>query len=214
MDDETNWGRAGDELLPTRKTLLSRLRNWDDQESWNEFFTTYWKLIYSTARKAGLSDAEAQDAVQETVVSVCKNMPGFRYDPKVGSFKSWLLQLTRWRIQDQVRKRFPGKVHASDEDRMPRPAVLESIPDPAGLNLAALWDEEWNKSLLEAAVERVKHRVDPKQFQLFDLYVLQKWPVQKIGSLLKVNRGRVYLAKHRISSLIKTEVRHLEERVY
>ncbi len=214
MEDETNWGRAGEELLPTRKTLLSRLRNWDDQESWNDFFATYWKLIYSTARKAGLSDAEAQDVVQETVVSVCKNMPEFKYDPKVGSFKSWLLQLTRWRIQDQVRKRFPGKVHASDQDRMPRPAMLESIPDPAGLNLAALWDEEWKKTLLEAAVERVKHRVDPKQFQLFDLYVLQKWPVQKIGSLLRVNRGRVYLAKHRISSLIKTEMRHLEERVY
>ena len=34
-----------DELLPTRWTLIERLKNWDDQESWRQFFDTYWKLI-------------------------------------------------------------------------------------------------------------------------------------------------------------------------
>ena len=32
--------------LPTRQTLLSRLKNWDDQSSWREFFNLYWRLIY------------------------------------------------------------------------------------------------------------------------------------------------------------------------
>ena len=49
-------------------TLLSRLKNADDHAGWQEFFDTYWKLIYGVARKAGLNDAEAQDAVQETVI--------------------------------------------------------------------------------------------------------------------------------------------------
>jgi hypothetical protein len=38
-----------DELLPTRWTLIERLKNWDDQESWRQFFDTYWKLIYGVA---------------------------------------------------------------------------------------------------------------------------------------------------------------------
>src|SRR6266498_1052034 len=94
-----------DELIPTRATLLQRLKDWQDRSSWQEFFDTYWKLIYGVARKAGLTDAEAQDVVQETLVSVAKHMPTFNYDPALGSFKAWLLNMTRWRMISQFRKR-------------------------------------------------------------------------------------------------------------
>src|SRR5437762_1787793 len=93
------------ELIPTRQSLLSRLKDWNDHESWRDFFETYWKLIYHTSIKAGLTDAEAQDVVQETVLSVCKSMRTFEYNAKDGSFKAYLLNLTQWRIKDQVRKR-------------------------------------------------------------------------------------------------------------
>src|SRR3954471_1118795 len=96
------------ELIPTRQSLLSRLKDWNDQESWKVFFDTYWKLIYNAAVKAGLTDAEAQDVVQETVLSVLKKMPGFDYSAEKGSFKGWLLRLTSWRIVDQLRKRQKG----------------------------------------------------------------------------------------------------------
>ena len=93
------------ELIPTRASLLSRIKDWEDRASWQDFFDTYWRLIYGIARKAGLSDAEAQDIVQETVISVAKNVEGFKYDPAVCSFKTWMLQLTRWRIINQLKKR-------------------------------------------------------------------------------------------------------------
>src|SRR5947209_4633003 len=94
-----------DELIRTRATLIDRLKSWQDQSSWQEFFDTYWKLIYGVARQAGLTDAEAQDVVQETMVAVAKHMPGFRYNAGIGSFKAWLLNMTRWRSIDQLRKR-------------------------------------------------------------------------------------------------------------
>src|SRR6266487_3769354 len=108
-----------DELLATRWTLIERLKNWDDQESWRQFFDTYWKLIYGVAIKSGLTHPEAQDVVQETVISVCKSMHNFKADPAYGSFKAWLLNLTRWRITDQFRKRRRG---VSAKDELPRTA--------------------------------------------------------------------------------------------
>ena len=54
-----------EEFIPTRTSLLGRLKNWDDQESWKEFFDTYWKMLYSVARRTGLSETDAQDVVQE-----------------------------------------------------------------------------------------------------------------------------------------------------
>src|SRR5438045_9395333 len=95
------------ELIPTRATLIEKLKNWQDQASWQEFFDIYWRLIYCVGRKAGLTEVEAQDVVQETLMSVAKHIPTFKYDPGLGSFKAWLLQMTRWRIVDQLRKRGP-----------------------------------------------------------------------------------------------------------
>ena len=205
---------ARDDLIPTRESLLSRLKDWEDRESWQDFFDTYWKLIYGMALKAGLTDAEAQDIVQETVISVARKIEGFKYDPAVCSFKSWMLQLTRWRIINQVKKRqretagVPGPA-GSHAGLNPH---LDDIPDPAGFELKAIWDEEWQKTLLAAALEKVKRQVDSAQFQIFDLYCVEKWPVQKVASTLGVSKGRVYLAKHRIGRLVQKEIKNLEAR--
>lgn len=99
--------RTNDEMTSTRASLIDRLKDWQDESSWRDFFNIYWKLIYGVARKAGLTDAEAQDVVQETLVSVAKHMPAFKYDPSIGSFRAWLLNMTRWRIINQFRKRQP-----------------------------------------------------------------------------------------------------------
>jgi len=198
------------ELIPTRQSLLSRLKDWNDQESWKVFFDTYWKLIYNAAVKAGLNDAEAQDVVQETVISVLKSMPSFEYNAEKGSFKTWLLRLTCWRVVDQLRKRQreisqrkPGTSTST------RTATVDRVADPVGLKLEATWNEEWEQNLMEAALERVKRKVDPKQYQVFDLCVVKEWPVARVARALKVNRGRVYLAKHRINNLIKQEISYL-----
>ena len=201
------------DLIPTRQSLLSRLKDWNDQESWKVFFETYWKLIYKAAIKAGLNDAEAQDVVQETVISVFKSMPGFEYDAKKGSFKGWLLQLTRWRIADQLRKRLPiGEYLERNTRTSTKTKEFEGILDPVSHSLEALWDEEWENNLLEAAIERVKKKVDPKLYQAFDLYVFKKWPVLKVALTLKINPGKVYLTKHRMSNLIKKEINCIQTR--
>ncbi len=84
-----------DPFAPTRRSLIARLQDAGDQDGWRSFFATYWRLIYSVARKSGLDDGEAQDLVQETVLSVSRKIAGFRYDPALGTFKNWLMLITR-----------------------------------------------------------------------------------------------------------------------
>src|SRR5215813_15103282 len=118
LDDES-MSQSDQSSLATRASLLGRLKNLEDQTSWQEFFDTYWQPIYRLAVKAGLTDSEAQDVVQETIITASKHLPAFRYDPKVCSFKTWLLRLARWRIIDQLRKRLPLRlvaVAAADDD--------------------------------------------------------------------------------------------------
>lgn len=198
-------------FLATRRSLVENLGNWNDQKKWQEFFDTYAKLILGAARKSGLTDAEAQEVVQETLITVAKKIDGLKYDPARGSFKGWLLNITRWRIADQFRKRKPGQFSsrpgaASDATR--RTATIDRLPDPAGFS--ATWDAEWRTNLLHAATVRVKKKVDPKHYQIFDCYVLKQWPVGKVAAELRVNIAQVYLAKHRVGSLLKKEIQSLE----
>jgi RNA polymerase sigma factor (sigma-70 family) len=200
------------EFLPTRQSLLERLKRWDDQESWRDFFYTYSGLLYATARKAGLEDAEAQDVVQDTVILVAKKMGGFQYDPAADSFKGWLLYLTRKRIALAYRKRARRNCKSMAELDDPNADVGE-IPDTTGVNLEAVWEEEWARALWEAAVARVKAQVAPKQFQMFHLYVVKEQPAPEVARTLGVTVAQVYLAKHRISTLLKKEVNLLKARL-
>jgi RNA polymerase sigma factor (sigma-70 family) len=204
-----------DELIPTRATLIQRLKDWQDQASWQDFFNTYWKLIYGVALKGGLTEAEAQDVVQETMISVAKHMPTFKYDPAIGSFKTWLLNMTRWRITDQLRKRGPAFAagHSAFEDTTTGTRTMDRVADPASLNLDAVWDAEWEKNLFDVALAKVKRRLDPQKYQIFDLYVNKEWPPEKVAATFGVSVDQVYLAKHRTTEMIKEEVKRLEQKL-
>lgn len=198
-------------FLPTRQSLLSRLRDLGDDHSWRDFFDTYWKLIYSAATKAGLSDADAQDVVQETVLTVARQIGQFRYDPARGSFKGWLLHTTRWRILDHRRRRQPDQQHCLEHHDSHPIDMLEQITDPAGERIEQVWEAEWQQNLVDAAIQRVKRQVNPKHYQVFELYALKEWPAGKVAKTLGVNAAQVHLIKHRVGSLIKKEVKRLQE---
>lgn len=196
----------------TRKSLIARLDNWEDQKTWDEFYKTYWRLIYSVAIKAGLRNEEAFDCVQETILSIAKQSKKNLYDPEQGSFKTWLMNMTRWRINDQFRKRKKDTAMAIGEwedDR--KTAVIDRVEDPAGETLPRLWEAEWKKNLADAALVRVKAQVSPKQYQIFDCYVIKQWDAQEVQAKLNVSMAQVYLAKHRVGSIFKRELAKLED---
>jgi len=196
-----------DRLQATRLSLIGRLADWNEHAKWQEFFDLYWRLIYNVARKAGLTDAEAQEVVQETVITVAKNVA--KYDPKLGPFKGWLLNTTRWRIQDQFRKRQPAEQQAPRDDRSDRGAAVERVAGIDGREIEAEWDREWQRNIFQAALDRVKKRVSARQFQIFECCAVKHWSAARVAETLRVNAAQVYLAKHRVGALMKKEVAEL-----
>ncbi len=206
---------AGYDSVPTRSSLLRRLRNVEDDASWRIFFETYWRLIYNVARKSGLADSDAQDIVQETVISVARNMPDFRYDPGKGSFKQWLLLITRRRINDHLRRTYRAQalVHEAGGAHEPGPAKLEAVPSPEpppDAEIDAAWETEWRENFFQAALAWIRPRANPKQYQAFDYCVLQGVKPGQAARLLGLSAPQIYLAKHRISSMVKRVARKLE----
>lgn len=195
MDEDVDW-------LPTRQSLLSRLRTWDDRESWNTFYHTYGRLLFRYAVKAGLTAVEAEDVVQDTVVSVAKEMPKFDYQPERGSFKGWLHQIVRRRVVDHLRRR--GREHALQD---PVDDAIEAA-DPRG-DWESLWNAEWAQHVTSRAVARVKEQVSARQFQIFSLAVLQDRSASEVCRTLGVNAAVVYLARHRVGRLLRRELERI-----
>jgi hypothetical protein len=61
-------------------------------------------------------------------------------------------------------------------------------------------------------LERVKRKVDPKRYQIFDCCVIKQWTASKVAKELGVSIAQVYLVKHRVSALVKKEVSAVEKR--
>jgi RNA polymerase sigma factor (sigma-70 family) len=199
----------------TRKSLIERLNNWEDQKTWNEFYQTYWRLIYSVATKSGLTREEAFDVVQETTIAIAKQVQTGQFKSGQGSFKAWLMQMARWRILDvfRSRKRKPSMSDLKffEEDSDEGEYRLNQFALEQESQLEQLWDKEWRDNLLNAALERVKAKVSPKQFQIFDCYLLKGWSIHKTAETLGVKITYIYLTKHRIGIMVKKELDELKK---
>jgi RNA polymerase sigma-70 factor (ECF subfamily) len=198
--------------LPTSRTLLERLKNADDRDSWQQFFSLYSGRVYHFALQRGMNPQEAEDVVQETFLCLTKQLPGFHYDSSKGKFRSWLLHLAGWRIGDEFRKRGRLPVSTPGPETPTGTDPVERIPDASpNQQLELHIDQEWRQAILERALERVKAKVSAKQFQAYDLYAIKGWPAAKVAQTLGVSSASVHLHKHRISKLIKQEIKALDK---
>ena len=198
-------------LLETRSSLIQRLKATINGESWEEFFHTYWELIYNVARRAGLSEADAQDIVQETILKVHNSLDRFEYNRKRGTFKGWLRTVTRSRLNDFFKKQ--QRRPALNQPLEEAADELQNLEDPEGPEIEKIWDEEWNRNLIQAALSRTKKLSSPKQFQIFKCHYIDEWTVRETCRTLGVNAAQVYMAKQRIGKIFREAVETLKEQV-
>jgi RNA polymerase sigma factor (sigma-70 family) len=202
--------------LLTRPSLLARLKDWNQHTAWRAFEGDYAPLVLNIARKAGLTDVEADEVVQETLIAVAKKIAEFEHAGNVGSFRNWLYQQTRWRIADQFRHRARARnssgsetkyAKANDQDDTDHISFSDqSATDPA---FNQMWDTEWAEHLNQIALARVKNLVSARQFQLFDLHVLQSLSVSAAARAAGTTMAAVYMAKSRVGRVLQREIKLL-----
>lgn len=198
----------------TRASLLQGLQA-GDEDRWQQFYGIYGPVIRGFALKAGLTETEADEVLQETCIGLARNIGEFQYDPAKCRFKTFLLNLVSWRVKNQLvkRERWDDRVHGpagmamKDPDRT---ATIERAPDLNSRNFDVIWEEEWRGSLLKTALEKMRERFSATQFQIFDLNVLKQWPAGDVAKSLGISLASVYLAKHRVSAALKKEMVRLE----
>src|SRR6516162_3025071 len=140
----------------TSITLLARLRHAPaDQAAWRQFVQRYGPKIYGWCRHWGLQEADAEDVTQDVLLKLAEKMKTFAYDA-TGSFRAWLKTLTHHAWQDFVEsRRRAGAGQGGTE-------VLETLHQTeAREDLLERLEKEFDRELLNLAMQRVKARVQP-----------------------------------------------------
>lgn len=170
----------------THVTLLERLSAGEDRAAWRDFCDRYGELIRGFARRAGASENDADDILQEVLLSLVRAMPSFRYDPTKGRFRGYLKTtvvraIARRRCQkpgEQALEEFDGAVVAPEQDEH--------------------WESEWRQYHLRMAMRRVEAEFSAPDRAAFQRYAVEGAPAQATAESLGLSVDQVYQAKSRI----------------
>ena len=181
--------------LTTPQTLLDKICAGGDDEAWDRFYAFYAPLIVGFCLQKGCSRATADDVLQETMVSLLRQMRGFVYDPSRGHFRSYLLKIVhRQAIKAWHRQERNVSVEEDDGGNWLANAA-DSQADMPGLD----WDALFDQRLLASALALVQERVSPIVYTSFELSVIQELPISEVMARLGIpNANAVYQHRNRV----------------
>lgn len=188
----------------TRQTLLQRLKNQQDDRSWEEFVFYYQRYIYAIISNMNLPHHDCEDLVQAVLLKAWKNLPGFQYDPGKGKFRGWITVVTKNTVKDWLAKHARKRKVIDDSKEIDDYDIPGELPE-----LEAIAVSEWENYLTQLAWENVEGSLAPKVRATF-LALWQGKGVREIAEDLEIAENTVYQYKGRVQKLLYKEVVRLE----
>src|SRR5437868_5667868 len=191
----------------TRRSLVLRLRNLDDEAAWKEFIEIYEPLVYRIARRKGLQEADARDLCQDVFRGVASAIERWDPDPAKGKFRSWLFRIARNMIVNFLvrEKRQP---HGSGRTSVQELLEAQPAVDSDGQAEFAL---EFKRRAFRWAAQRVRNEFTESTWQAFWQTGVQNRPVEEVAGELGMSAGAVYVARSRVLARLRDRVEQLTE---
>ena len=86
---------------------------------------------------------------------------------------------------------------------------MRQFPTLTADALDEVWQREWQANLLDTAQRRVRAKVSSQQLLIFRMAAGEKLSLSQVAKKLDVSLAQVYLARHRVGRLLKTEIEKL-----
>jgi RNA polymerase sigma-70 factor (ECF subfamily) len=178
----------------TSASLLRKLRQEGDADSWARFVHLYSPVLYCWALKMGLQHNDALDLVQEVFVVLVQKLPEFDYDAHK-RFRGWLWTVTKRKWLERRRRRpLPVDPNTSIQD-IQTPSVTEEIEET-----------EFREHLLHSLVPSLRGNFQESTWQAFWRHVVEGRPVAEVAAELGLSAATVYKAKLRILAHLHMEL--------
>ena len=190
----------------TRASLILRLPTAADADAWREFVLIYEPFVYRFARRGGLQDADAREFVQNVMLAVARAVGRWRPDGNRGRFRTWLFRIARNQLIDHCRKRRKQVVASGGTSML---AVLDQQASPGSVDDDGVLSHR--QELFRWAADRVRGTVQPVTWQAFWITAVEDQTAEQAAQVLGLSVGAVYIARSRVLSRLRDEVRKWED---
>lgn len=194
---------------PPASTIYSLLQDARalDAQAWQKLIGLYGPLVLAWCRQAGLDPADRADVTQDVFFAVHKGLPQYQHRKAGGTFRGWLLTITRNLIRDFQRRTFGqptgqgGSAHQTN---------LANQPEP----LTGLTDGELTPALQELyrrAIALLESEFEPQTFAAFRMLVVDGKTGDETAQALGLRRSAVYNAKSRVLRRLREELGEVQD---
>ena len=195
-------GCGGGAAPETSTTLLRNMAEDPPHARWTEFARRYRPMMeaYMAARFPGV---DADDAIQETLISLVKAMPRYRYSPdETGHFRNYLTGILRHKALQMI-----------EESR--KTAARGGLPCEAAAARDGDDDAErdlWRQSVMETALSQIlsDDAIQERTKEAFRRTALDGEPPESVAASLGVTRNAVDQMKSRVMAKLKKLAGDLE----
>ena len=184
----------------THATLLARVSSGEDPAAWAEFCARYGHLIRAFCRRRGLQEADTDDVQQEVLLNLSRSMPGFRYDPSKGKFRSYLKTVVLHAIFRRAGQNHGEQALEVVEERT-RAASADAEVD-------AHWEAEWRQYHLRAALAALAEDCSERDLTAFERYAVRGEDPALVASALGLSMDQIYQIKSRLLRRLTEQIEH------
>jgi RNA polymerase sigma-70 factor (ECF subfamily) len=188
-------------MTSTSHTLLQRVRRRDDQAAWDQFVTLYSPLLFHWGARAGLSEQDSVDFVQEVFAKLLVELPRFEYDAGRGTFRAWLKTVAVRLCHERRRKRQLPTARAGD---------APPLDELAGANgLEEFWEADYRAHVVRQALDLMQAQFEPRLWQCCWGLAVEGRSAADLAAELGMSEGAVYVAKFRVLRSLRRELADL-----
>lgn len=173
-------------MSATQSSLLSRVRDLQDADSWLRFDKLYRPMLTEYARQRGLRQEASEDIAQQCLAAIVNAIPRFR---RQKSFRAWLRKMVHHKVSDHLTRE--NRHLQSASDAIEQAVVNESAP-------VQLWQQRWNEAHIQYILDELRGEVAEHTLRAFEMYVIHEYPVEEIERILGMTANQIYVAKSRV----------------
>ena len=194
------------ETPTTHASLLIKLRDGSDEESWSVFVDIYAPLINAHLQRRGCQDADAADLTQDVLVSVANSINSFDYDPSASSFRHWLFTIVENRLRNFWRCPNIGGRGAGGTEAIEFLTLQPQSED----SRCQQWELSCERRLFQVAANQVRDGFSEASWLAFWRTAVDGRSGREVATELGISVAAVYMAKRRVLARIKDRVRYLQ----
>jgi len=191
----------------TSASLLEGLRDHANRTVWQQFAARYQPMLVRYGRRLGLSEADADDAAQQTLIAFSESYRDGKYDPLKGRLRVWLFGIARNQIRNLRRRVGQQEMQVADESQ--HTGFFAKLPDDD--HFERIWEEEWRDAVVRQCLAEVAREFDDRTIRAFELFAWKGQTAQEVAGQLDMSPNAVFIAKHRVMKRIRTLIPRMEE---